>query len=156
MIVLTRKAEYALLAMAYLGRCHDQDQVSSAREIADRYRVPSSVLMNILKTLQRSGLVQSARGARGGYRLAREAESITLAEIVSSVEGPVQVTRCTGHDDGGDSEAATNGDACERSPWCPVRGPAQVVQEKLNQFFTEVNLADLVSRNCPASVTATT
>lgn len=67
MFVLTRKAEYALLAMAYLRRrsASETGEVASAREIAAEYDIPLSVLMNLLKTLQREGLVTSVRG-RGG------------------------------------------------------------------------------------------
>ena len=135
MIVLTRKADYSLLAMAYLGRASGTDEVSSAREIAVEYNIPLSVLMNLLKTLQREGFISSVRGSRGGYRLARPAESINLAGILGAIEGPLRVTRCMELPDG-DSQ-----DCCERSTWCPVRGPAQVVQEKLDQFFREVTLA---------------
>ena len=141
MVVLTRKADYALLAMAYLGRASGKDEVSSAREISAEYSIPLSVLMNILKTLQREGFIGSVRGARGGYLLARPAESISLAEIISAIEGPLQVTRCSEPPEG------TEHGPCERSPWCPVRGPVQLVQAKLDQFFREVTLADLVERS---------
>lgn len=145
MVVLTRKADYALLAMAYLGRTFGKDGVSSAREVAAQYSIPPSVLMNILKTLQREGLVRSVRGPRGGYSLARPVESITLAEIVKAIEGPVRVTRCSETPDG------SRRGSCERSPWCPIRGPAQVVQEKLDRVFREVTLADIVERSVPGN-----
>jgi|WetSurMetagenome_2_1015567.scaffolds.fasta_scaffold221672_2 Rrf2 family protein len=149
MVLLTRKADYALLAMAYLGHAAGRNGgVCSAREIAARYGIPLSVLMNILKTLQRVGLVTSTRGAHGGYVLARPADSINLADIIGAVEGPVQVTHCSEHPDG------LALDSCERSPWCPVRGPAQVVQNKLDQFFRDIRLADVVERSCPSSVAA--
>ena len=141
MAVLTRKADYALLAMVYLGRTSGRDEVSSAREISAEYSIPLSVLMGILKTLQREGLIGSVRGPRGGYLLARPAESISLAEIISTIEGPLRVTRCSELPEG-----AEHG-SCERSPWCPVRGPVQLVQSKLDQFFREVTLADLVERS---------
>jgi len=145
MVVLTRKADYALLAMTYLGRTSGKDGVSSAREVAAHYSIPPSVLMNILKTLQREGLIRSVRGPRGGYSLARPTESITFAEIVKAIEGPVRVTRCSGALDG------SRPSSCERSPWCPVRGSAQVVQEKLDRVFREVTLADIVERSLPGN-----
>ena len=143
MVVLTRKADYALLAMAYLGQASGRDdEISSARQIAAENDIPLSLLMNILKTLQREGLISSVRGSRGGYSLARPAESISLAEVITAIEGPVRVTMCIEPPDG------TQSSRCERLSWCPVRGPAQVVQEKLDQFFREITLADLVDRTC--------
>ncbi len=147
MVVLTRKTEYALLAMTCLGEAARRNgNVSSAREVADRYDIPLSVLMNILKTLQREGLVSSVRGAHGGYMLVRPAESIRLSEIIGAIEGPVQVTLCSEQPDG---EAL---ETCGRSAWCPVRPPVQVVQGKLDQFFRDISLGDVVERTWPGSV----
>ncbi|MCK4661176.1 MAG: Rrf2 family transcriptional regulator [Phycisphaerae bacterium] len=142
MVVLTRKAEYGLLAMVFLGRAFLRgEQASSAREIADQYKIPLSVLMNILKRLQRAGLVNSVRGPRGGYLLARPAESVTLDRVIRVIEGPIRVTRCMELPDGADDRN------CERSRWCPVRAAAQVIQEKIDNLFREITLADLVSRS---------
>lgn len=149
MVVLTRKADYALLAMTYLGYAAENgERISSAREIAVRYSIPLPVLMNILKTLQREGLIDSIRGSHGGYRLAGPASSINLAGIISAIEGPVRVTKCI------DAPERAEHDGCERSHWCPVRGPVQVVQERLEQFFREITLADVVEGSCGASAAA--
>ena len=99
MIVLTRKTDYALVAMAHLAHHPGEEGISSARDIADRYHVPLPVLMNILKTLNREGLVISVRGARGGYRLARPAlpyESTMAVLPVSWRVSPSPATREAG------------------------------------------------------------
>ena len=70
MVALTRKTDYALVALAYLARW--EQGCVSARDIAARVRIPLPMLMGILNQLARRGLVISTRGAKGGYRLARE------------------------------------------------------------------------------------
>lgn len=137
MIVLTRKTDYALVALAHLAHHAGEEGVSSAREIADRYHIPLPVLMNILKTLNREGLVISVRGARGGYRLARPAAEISLADMIRALEGPVRLVRCS------DASGTGGTGFCEQSRSCPVRAPAQAVHRKLEQFLSEVTLEEI-------------
>lgn len=70
MLALTKKTGYGLIAMAHLAEL-PEGRVCSAREIAALYEIPAALLMNVLKALSSAGYVESFRGARGGYRLAR-------------------------------------------------------------------------------------
>src|ERR1035437_1275386 len=86
MLSLTKKTGYGLIAMTHLAQL-EAHEVASAREIADLFGVPASLLMNVLKELAAAGYVESVRGAKGGYRLARRPEEINLADLVSAMEG---------------------------------------------------------------------
>ncbi|QOJ13777.1 MAG: Rrf2 family transcriptional regulator [Planctomycetia bacterium] len=134
MLSLTKKAEYALIAMYHLAR-GEAEAVWSARDISIRHGVPLPLLMNVLKTLHHAGLVRSTRGARGGYTLDRPSGSISLAEIIEAVEGPVALVECVG-------EAAEQG-GCDLTETCPIRAPIARIHARLRQVLADVSLADV-------------
>lgn len=136
MLALTKRTEYALIAVGYLAKA--EPQVASAREIADRFRMRTPLLMGVLKQLTRNELVSSVRGVNGGYRLAVPSRSITLLDVVTAMEGPVRVVSCV--------EPAPNGsERCDLLETCPVRRPLARVQELLKQFLAGVSVAELAS-----------
>jgi Rrf2 family protein len=85
---LSAKTEYACLAMLELAAAHDRGEPVQIRRIADEHGIPSRFLVQILLQLKSASLVASTRGAAGGYRLARRAREITLAEVIEVMEGP--------------------------------------------------------------------
>jgi len=93
---LSTKGRYAVMAMADLARRQDDRAVSLA-EIAARQEISLSYLEQLFARLRRRGLVTSARGPGGGYRLSRGAEGTNIAEIVLAVDEPLRATRCAGH-----------------------------------------------------------
>lgn len=139
MLTLTRKTEYALIAVTHLARVGQK--VVSARDIAERHDVPLPLLMNVLKRLNRTGHVRSQRGARGGYVLAVPAEQVTLADLIEAVEGPVHLTRCT--------NTAKDGRSCELTGTCPIRGSLVQVHRRLRAFLSDVTIADLAFGHPP-------
>lgn len=133
MIALTRKSDYALLALAYLVR--QPEAISSARGLSAQTKIPLPVLMNILKTLSRAGIVASERGARGGYRLAIDPAKVSLKRLINILEGPIRLVQCVTDDDGL---------LCEQAQCCPVQGPALRIQHRLEEFLDGVSLAELI------------
>ncbi len=141
---LTRKTDYALVAMACLAQQADRETTTSARAIADAYHLPLALLMNVLKDLQRHGLIASQRGAGGGYRLARPADRIRLADIVDAIEGPVSVAVCCeDSDDHADSDQCL---ACRLTEHCPITGTMQQFNEMIVGFLKGTTLADVLGR----------
>lgn len=98
MLTLTRKTDYALIALTHLSQ--NKETCTSAREIASLYGLPLPLLMNVLKLLGQQGLAKSARGPKGGYQLALPPGQITLHDIILAVEGPIQLVQCIGHESG--------------------------------------------------------
>jgi Rrf2 family protein len=86
----TAKADYAVRAAVELAAA---GEMITAEQIADAQRIPLNFLENILRDLRRAGLVESRRGQAGGYVLARSADSITLADVIRAVEGPLANVR---------------------------------------------------------------
>src|ERR1700740_1173060 len=94
MLRLSKKADYALMAMKHLALRGDRES-SSAREIAEPYDIPIELLAKVLQRLVRRGLLASHQGTRGGYQLARGPGSITVADVIQAIDGPVTVTACS-------------------------------------------------------------
>lgn len=137
MLLMTRKTDYALLALASLAR--QTSTGASARSLAERLKLPLPVLRNILKQLTSRGLLKSTRGTRGGYRLAKPPDQITLAQLLEIIEGPVRLARCCSVPEG-EPEAA-----CRLEESCLIRGNMRRVHDSLIRFLDDVTLAELAA-----------
>jgi len=84
--------DYAILAMVELAR---DGGILSAQRLSGRMHVETPTVSKVLKMLARSGLVVSIRGANGGYRVAKQADEINVAEIIAAIEGPIAMTECS-------------------------------------------------------------
>jgi len=143
MITLSRKADYALVALAYLGEARQRGEGAvSARLIAERFKLPGALLMNILKDLARVKLVRSTRGASGGYTLACDPVRVTLLDVVLAVDEKHEpLTPCACDHD---ALPILGQASCHLTDDCPVREPIQRLHRRLQRFLAEVTLADLI------------
>ena len=89
---LTTKSEYALLALAHLGR-QETGRYVNVDSIAEAQGIPRQYLEQILLAVKRARIVQSSKGQRGGYRLAKQPGMITLAEVIRLFDGPIAATQ---------------------------------------------------------------
>ncbi|HET6351181.1 MAG TPA: Rrf2 family transcriptional regulator [Coriobacteriia bacterium] len=90
---LTAKSEYGVLAMIELAARNGQGPVS-AREIAETRAIPARFLEQLFVALRRAELVTAVRGARGGFVIARDPETITVLDVVEALEGPLTASVC--------------------------------------------------------------
>lgn len=90
---VSAKADYACLAMLALAARRPDDPPARIREIAEAHAIPERYLVQILLQLKGAGLVQSTRGAAGGYRLARSPDQINLGEVLAAIDGPTEPPR---------------------------------------------------------------
>jgi Rrf2 family protein len=141
---ISAKVDYAVRAAIELAGAGD-DQLTKADAIAHAQDIPPKFLENILGDLRQGGLVRSQRGAEGGYRLARPAEEITLADIIRVVEGPMASVR------GGRPEDVEYAGSAE-----PLRRVWIAVRASLRQVAEHVTLADLAGGRLPREVEALT
>jgi FeS assembly SUF system regulator len=141
MFRLSKTTDYGIVLMAELAR--DPGAGSrNARELAARSELPVPMVSKVLKALAREGLLVSQRGSKGGYRLAREPEALTVSEMIRVLEGPVALTDC-----------ALGPTLCEHETMCAVREPWQLISRVVEQALADVTLADLV-RGRPSPVFA--
>lgn len=132
MLRVSRLADYASVVMACLAR--HPDAVLPAAEIGDETRLELPTVSKLLKRLAQAGLVESFRGATGGYRLARAARDISLAEIVEALDGPIGLTECSA------------GNACPRQPFCAVANDWQGIGATIDRALRAVSLDDMLHR----------
>lgn len=92
---ISAKGEYAVLAMIDLSQAYESDDVRTLDEISNDETIPHPFLVQILLELKRAGLVESKRGAGGGYRLARHPREISLGEVIRLIDGPLLPFKCT-------------------------------------------------------------
>jgi FeS assembly SUF system regulator len=134
MIRMSKLTDYGIVLLAQLaGR--DCDAPSTARDLASATHLPLPVVSKLLKALAREGILESHRGARGGYCLARDPELLTVAEIIRLLEGPIALTEC-GADPG----------ACSQEGECGVRAPWLRINDVIQRALERVTLAELCNR----------
>ncbi|MBI9017019.1 MAG: Rrf2 family transcriptional regulator [Phycisphaerae bacterium] len=149
MLALSKKTDYGLIALCHLATA--PEVLFSARKIAENYGMSGALLMNVLKSLTRNGLVESTRGVNGGYKLLRDPANITLAELVCAIEGPPKFVACAEIDrnvqkkDSFDQKSQVFD--CNLAQACPVKSPVRKVHRKMIDFLEGITIADLVNDN---------
>jgi FeS assembly SUF system regulator len=137
MLRLSKKADYALIAMKHLAIRSDAVS-ASAREIAEQYDIPIELMAKVLQRLARRGLVTSHQGTRGGYRLARTAAMISVADIIQAIDGPLTVTACS-----------TDEENCDQYSKCSVRDPLWRIRERILTALHTCSLQEVSSEEVP-------
>jgi FeS assembly SUF system regulator len=132
MIRITRLTDYGIVLLSRFAG-ETEEAVFSARELADQTGIPLPTVSKILKTLAREGLLLSHRGTQGGYSLARTAAEISVADIISALEGPIALTECAGEADG----------LCEIELTCPVRSNWQRITSAIRDALDSIPLHEM-------------
>jgi Rrf2 family iron-sulfur cluster assembly transcriptional regulator len=133
---LSTKGRYAVMAMADLARRQDEPcRAVALAEIAARQEISLSYLEQLFARLRRKGLVQSARGPGGGYRLTRTAEETSIADIVLAVDEPLRATRC-----------AEQGKGCMlKGERCLTHDLWDDLGHRIEDYLASVSLADVIT-----------
>jgi Rrf2 family protein len=137
---ISAKADYAVRAMVELAATAGEKPVKAER-IATAQGIPLNFLENILGELRHAGLVRSHRGAEGGFRLAKDPEEISVADVIRAVEGPLASVR------GAPPEESQYNGAAEAllRVWIAVRA-------NLRNVVEQVTVADVASGKLPRSI----
>ncbi|HJM10738.1 MAG: Rrf2 family transcriptional regulator [Candidatus Marinimicrobia bacterium] len=130
MLKLTRKTEYALIALRHL-RLVDLDEVVSAKDIAAHYNIPQPLLAKVLQELSRRDFVEPVQGPKGGYRLKAKLDTITMTQFFEMMEGPLGLMDCYF-----DSN-------CKLLDNCNIRLPIQRINESMRTMFDKMTLSDV-------------
>ena len=128
MLTLSKKVEYALMAVLHMARKPGSDP-ASAKEIADQYAIPPELLGKVLQALARGKLITSTQGSRGGYQLQRSLDRINLGDVIEAVEGPVVLTRCQ-------EDPAQ----CGQFHACTIKEPIQQIHDQLVRYIHGISL----------------
>ncbi len=140
---LTSKGRYAVMAMADLALHGGDERAVPLQEVARRQEISLSYLEQLFARMRRAGLVAGVRGPGGGYRLARASASITIADIIASVNEPIKATRC---------EEGSAKSCIGRSGRCIAHGLWQEMGDRIHLFLTSVSLADVLEQRFDGQV----
>jgi FeS assembly SUF system regulator len=132
MLRLSKKADYALMAMKHLAMRPDAS--ASAREIAEQYDIPIELMAKVLQRLARRHLLTSHQGTRGGYRLARASSAISVADIIQAIDGPLTVTACS-----------TDAENCGQYSKCSVRDPLWRIKDRIVAALATCSLQEIAA-----------
>jgi FeS assembly SUF system regulator len=142
MIRLGKLTDYGLVLMTCIARTQGEaGDLHTARDLARMSRLPLPTVSKVLKELLQSGLLVSHRGIKGGYSLARDAHEISLAEIVTALEGPIALTECSTDISG----------LCDLERCCPIKSNQRIISQVVRGALEKVMLSDLVQ---PLQLTA--
>ena len=151
MIILSKLADYGVIVASHLAA--DPERQMTAAALAAEARLPRATVAKVLKALAHASVVAGARGAAGGYRLARPATDISVAEVVAAIDGAIGMTQCAGHDgDIGDDMMLS----CERESFCPTRPHWRRINLAIGAALASVSLAEMASDRIAAPLRRTT
>ena len=131
MLRISKLTDYGIVLLAQFAQL-PPGGTQNAREMAEATQLPFPAVGKVLKTLGQAGLLESHRGAKGGYSLARPPEEISVASIIEALEGPIALMECSagpGH--------------CDQERICRVRAPWQRIHSAIQATLLDVTLASL-------------
>lgn len=131
MLRLSRQTDYGIVLLTHIAN-RPEGPACSARELARKTRVPLPMVSKILKLLVNDGILISHRGVKGGYSLARRPEAISVAEIVTAMEGPIAVTLCI----------SAPGD-CRQESICLVRTNWHKINQTVQKALEGISLSEM-------------
>lgn len=137
MIRLNKLTDYAVVVLSQMA--NDPATVITAPKLAHDTALPVPTVSKLLKSLARADILTSHRGAGGGYVLGRDAEDITVADIIIALEGPISLTACV------DGSAGL----CDVETLCPMRGNWDKVNRAIRGALEDVTLADMAAMELP-------
>src|SRR5438309_10287695 len=131
LLKLTKKADYALMAMKHLAE-HASEGSRSAKDVADAYGIPPEALAKILQRLAKAGLLQSQHGTNGGYTLARASHTISAFEVIQAIDGPLFITSCV-----------TVRGECDQTDRCTIREPLRKVNSSIEDVLKRITISEM-------------
>jgi Rrf2 family protein len=146
MLKISKKADYALMALQYMAAVQYGDmnalstyRVVNTKEIAEENRIPLELLAKVLQTLAKHEMIESQNGPKGGYVLAREPRSISIAQVLEAIEGPLGIADCYHEKD--------DHSACEQMDHCNIRTPLLKVQESIAHLLSSMSIEDMMEES---------
>lgn len=141
MLKLTKKIDYGLMAIAYIAWNYG-DRVVNTKEIAEAHSIPLELLAKILQRMVKGGLITSLSGPKGGYSLSTSPSNITVAQIIETLEGDLNILSCT---------EDTHG-KCYQFERCNIRTPMQKLGYRILELLHNTTLEELIGSFEPRTV----
>jgi|TARA_B100001750_G_C15484750_1_gene587622 Rrf2 family protein len=130
MLKITRKVEYALIALRHM-QLKQSDKLTSTKEIATRYGVPQQLLAKTLQHMARDGIIEAVQGPTGGYRVATNLDQISMKDFFEKLEGPLGMMDCYFDSD------------CIQIGACNIRIPIQRINDNMRNLFSQMSVQEV-------------
>jgi FeS assembly SUF system regulator len=134
MLRLTKLTDYGILLLTHMAT--DESRLFASNELSNATRIPSPTVSKVLQSLLAAGLLESIRGARGGYRLARAAEAISIREIIDCFEGNIALTECN-----------VDGSECDQLAFCATQNNWKRINEAVRGALDNITLKDMTEKD---------
>jgi FeS assembly SUF system regulator len=134
MIILSKLADYGVIVATHLAVGAERQMTAAA--LAGEAKLPRATVAKVLKALAHAGIVTGARGATGGYRLARPAATVSIAAVVAAIDGGMSLTQCT---------SQNHVPACQRSEFCMTRPHWHRINAAVGTALGAITVADMAS-----------
>ncbi|HDY75483.1 MAG TPA: Rrf2 family transcriptional regulator [Candidatus Marinimicrobia bacterium] len=130
MLKLTRKVEYALIALRHMQN-KESRAVTNTKEIAEMYDIPLELLAKTLQLMARGGIVDAVHGPNGGYKIKAKLENINMIEFFEKIEGPLGLMDCYFDSD------------CTQISACNIRSPIQKINDNMRNMFENMSVDEI-------------
>ena len=130
MLKITRKVEYALIALRHM-QLKESKELTSTKEIATRYGVPQQLLAKTLQHMARDGILEAVQGSAGGYRVATNLDKISMKDFFEKLEGPLGMMDCYFDSD------------CIQIGSCNIRVPIQRINDNMRNLFSQMSVQEV-------------
>jgi FeS assembly SUF system regulator len=131
MLRLAKLTDYATVILSFMAK--SQTQVHAALEISTATGIALPTVSKVLKSLLKAEILSSIRGAKGGYALVQPPEKITVASVITALEGPIALTECSALED-----------SCEQVSGCQIGNHCRIVNQTIQHALESVTLADML------------
>ncbi len=131
MLRVSKLTDYATVILSYMAE--NTQRVYTAQDISETTGIALPTVSKILKRLVKAHVLVSLRGAKGGYRLARAPEKITVAAVISALEGPIALTECS-----------SSHKTCDQASGCNIQGRWNLINQRISNALESVTLADMI------------
>ncbi|MBI2521025.1 MAG: Rrf2 family transcriptional regulator [Bdellovibrio sp.] len=132
MLRINKKVEYALMALKFMSDEKTQGELASAREVCDKFHTPFDTTAKVMQAMNNSGILQSVKGIKGGYILARDLNTLTYMELARILEKKMGESLCRGSEGN-----------CELLKDCNIAAPIERLNITLNQYLDQLSIKQL-------------
>ncbi|MEZ4703917.1 MAG: SUF system Fe-S cluster assembly regulator [Bdellovibrionota bacterium] len=131
MIQINKFSDYAIVILVHMSKIQDQS-LFSAKALSTQLHLPLPTVSKILKQLQKASILESIQGPRGGYRLAKTSDEISVGQILEIMEGPIAITEC-----------ALSEHQCSVTSWCEIKPHWRLVNQVVREALERLKLSAL-------------
>ncbi len=144
MFRLSKGTDYGIRILAHLAK-DDVGTTHNAREVAEDLQLPLPMASKVMKSLARAGVLESHRGVKGGFSLSRPPSELSVADMITALEGPVALTECQ-----------MGVSMCQHEGSCTVQEPWSVINRSVQNTLSMITLSDLINPKFPLIQVVTT